>query len=183
MSTSKLQRLVSKYLYDNFGKYTIRENSRPEWLFDETGRRLELDFYVEELRLAIEVQGIQHYQYNEIFHGSLDGFLDQISRDKLKASACDKNDITLIEISSESDVNILDNYLPEHDEISKEIDSPKIHPYSNFDKNWAVWFVRGKRTEIDRLLSMNPVPNSSIQNVIESIRDVIDRYCLVDSAL
>jgi hypothetical protein len=58
---------------------------------------LELDGYCEELKIAFEYQGEQHYYYNPHFHRN--GIRDLISqnlRDKIKKNICDKTRIRLI---------------------------------------------------------------------------------------
>lgn len=103
MSTSRLQRLVSNLLSAHLGKYTIRENIRPEWLINSDGERLELDFYIEELDVAIEVQGIQHYSFVRLFHKSHSNFEKQTERDKFKKEVCASRGIKLVEVFDESD--------------------------------------------------------------------------------
>ena len=101
MSSSKLQRLTSEKLSIFFGGYTIRENMRPKWMPTDNGGRLELDFFIEELKCAVEVQGIQHYEYSEFFHGDYGSFLDQQKRDQLKRDRCAARGIKLYEIFDE----------------------------------------------------------------------------------
>jgi hypothetical protein len=71
---------------------------RPHFLKNPiTGAQLELDLYNEELKLAIEYNGSQHYIYNEMMHqGSRDKFQNQQYRDYLKKTMCAENDIDLI---------------------------------------------------------------------------------------
>lgn len=102
MSTSKLQRRVSELLSTYLGKWTIRENYRPDWL-----EGLELDFYVEEIETAIEVQGNQHYQFVEMFHISYDGFRAQLDRDRRKRELCTGNNVILYEICGEAEVILI----------------------------------------------------------------------------
>lgn len=102
MSTSKLQRYVSKQLSIHFGGYTIRENIRPDWLAYGDSR-LELDFYIEELRVAIEVQGMQHYIFTPFFHGDYSGFEVQVQRDRFKRTSCTEHFTVLYEVSCKSD--------------------------------------------------------------------------------
>jgi len=58
---------------------------------------LELDFFSEELNLAIEVQGKQHYQWVLFFQPTKWDFYAQKRRDNLKRGLCAKKGITLIE--------------------------------------------------------------------------------------
>jgi hypothetical protein len=66
---------------------------RPRFL---TG--LELDGYCRALRLAFEYQGLQHYEYTEYFHETIEDFFRLQERDKIKKELCELNDIYLIEI-------------------------------------------------------------------------------------
>lgn len=116
---SKLQREVGNLIYSYLGRFDIKENHRPEWLRTAKGGRLELDFFIEELDVAIEVQGDQHYQFSSLFHQSYDDFKDLLTRDRLKAKICAERGIKLYEVSSES--NMI--------EILPEIDSDIILPF------------------------------------------------------
>ena len=61
--------------------------------------RLELDGYNEELKLAFEYQGLQHYQYIPYFHKNGPSDLEkQQERDKIKKERCAENEVYLIEI-------------------------------------------------------------------------------------
>ena len=61
-----------------------------------TGRNLELDAYNEELHIALEYNGRQHYEYTPRFHRSLDDFEKQVYRDELKKKLCDANNVSLL---------------------------------------------------------------------------------------
>jgi nitrogen regulatory protein PII-like uncharacterized protein len=98
MGTSKLQRLASEKLSFHFGGYTIRENIRPGWLQTKRGERLELDLFIEELEVAIEVNGIQHYEFNAFFHGDYKGFESQKRRDSSKENLCKNKGVTLFSV-------------------------------------------------------------------------------------
>lgn len=60
-------------------------------------KNLELDGYNKDLKLAIEYNGEQHYNYNPFFHrnGIVD-LIKQKQRDSLKEKLCNENDIFLI---------------------------------------------------------------------------------------
>lgn len=70
---------------------------RPAWMRNpDTGAPLELDFYCEPLRLAVEVQGRQHYEEVAWFHRTPTAFADQLARDAAKPPACARRGITLV---------------------------------------------------------------------------------------
>lgn len=70
---------------------------RPDWLKNpRTGRNLELDCYNDDLRLALEYSGAQHYVYPNKFHKDIDAFEGQVYRDTLKKKLCEMNNVSLI---------------------------------------------------------------------------------------
>lgn len=74
--------------------------STPRFLrIKETKRGLELDGYNEELRLAFEYQGRQHYEYIPFFHRHGPEDLEkQQQRDQIKRERCVEEGVDLIEI-------------------------------------------------------------------------------------
>lgn len=177
---SKIQKAVSRYLSRNFSKYTIRENTRPEWMLDDTGQRLELDFFIEELNLAIEVQGKQHYQYVEYFHGSESGFADQQNRDWKKYQACLNRGITFVEIASESDIQGLEKFIPKEKPRNFSIKPPKkrnYSPYIGLSRDYAIKSIKMRLKEIERLKA-DRMPQESIQHTRDAIKDLMSRYII-----
>ena len=72
---------------------------RPTFLTNpKTGRSLELDCYNDDLRIAIEYNGAQHYNYTGAFGQSREQFLAQAERDIIKVDLCDKFGIYLITV-------------------------------------------------------------------------------------
>lgn len=70
---------------------------KPDWIVNsKTGRSLELDGYNDELKIAFEYNGIQHYVYPNPFHNCEDQFNKQLYRDRIKQQACDDNQVWLI---------------------------------------------------------------------------------------
>jgi hypothetical protein len=62
---------------------------RPSFLKNpHTGKNLELDCYNDELKLAVEYNGEQHYKYTSKFHRSTEDFKYQLWKDELKAKLC-----------------------------------------------------------------------------------------------
>jgi hypothetical protein len=71
----------------------------PTWLVNpETGEKLELDCYNEELKIAVEYNGEQHYKWPNFTNQSYDQFINQVRRDTFKMNVCDKNGIYLITV-------------------------------------------------------------------------------------
>ncbi len=58
--------------------------------------RLELDGFNEELSIAFEYQGEQHYRFCSIFHRTEEDLRKQQDRDKLKADLCAQRGIELV---------------------------------------------------------------------------------------
>jgi len=72
---------------------------RPDWLHG-----LELDGYNEELNIAFEYNGIQHYEYNEHFHkGDLANLETQKARDRDKYRLCREHKVNLVIIPYQYD--------------------------------------------------------------------------------
>lgn len=83
--------LSELYPNNNFKKI------RPNWLRNEkTGKNLELDMYCDELNIALEYNGKQHYEYVNYFHNTNEDFIRQQERDKCKKELCEKNNVKLI---------------------------------------------------------------------------------------
>ena len=60
--------------------------------------RLVLDFYLNKERLAIEVQGSQHYKFNSFFYEDKRAFGRALLRDRTKVAWCIINNIKLVEL-------------------------------------------------------------------------------------
>ena len=60
------------------------------------GSYLYLDFFIPNLKLAVEVHGQQHYEYTPFFHKSRAEFLIGQNRDEAKAEWCELNNIRLV---------------------------------------------------------------------------------------
>jgi len=72
---------------------------RPSFLVNpETGRRLELDCFNADLSLAVEYSGVQHYNFPNAFHKSIEQFQAQQRRDCYTADICRVRGIHLITV-------------------------------------------------------------------------------------
>lgn len=113
-SKNKSENLVRK-MFENMFQQDF-PSIKPTFL-----NRLELDGYCENLGLAFEYNGKQHYEYIPHFHRNGIGDLHkQQERDKLKHDLCKENNITLITIPYTYDYTNekeLQNYI--YDEVMK----------------------------------------------------------------
>lgn len=92
---SKGQKIVREYLEKRFNKKFIE--CRPSFLKNpKTKRNLEFDCYNDELKLAVEYNGKQHYEFCSRFHKSASDFQNQVLRDNIKVNLSEKNSINLI---------------------------------------------------------------------------------------
>lgn len=69
---------------------------RPTWLLNSKGNVMEIDIYNDELKLAIEYNGKQHYEFCQFFHKTIDSFHKRLTDDKLKVQLCKTNNVDLI---------------------------------------------------------------------------------------
>lgn len=71
---------------------------RPEWLRSAKGARMELDGYNQDLALAFEYQGVQHYKTVLKFKSDSRKLAALQERDRLKANICASRNVTLLQI-------------------------------------------------------------------------------------
>lgn len=88
---------------------------RPDWLKYPNAGNLELDGYNNQLNLAFEYNGIQHYEYIKHFHRTKENFEKRKEYDEFKAKKCEENDVELIIIP----YTVTNEKLPQY--ISKEL--------------------------------------------------------------
>lgn len=86
---------------------------RPEFLKNPvTGKNLELDCYCEELKLAFEIDGVQHSKYTPHFHRQgVEEFLYQIKKDDFKTKKCKLEGVDLIRIPHYIAPDSLEDYI------------------------------------------------------------------------
>ena len=97
---SKLHLKARTILKDIFPTVQILEEvaapiTRTEKLF--------FDFYINTVKLVVEVHGQQHYKFNTLFHSSPQDFANQRKRDRRKAEWCEYNNITYVELPYNED--------------------------------------------------------------------------------
>jgi len=88
---------------------------RPKWLRNpRTNHSLELDCYNEELKIALEYNGIQHYVWpNFIRTQTYEQFMDQVVRDMDKIDICDSHGVYLITVPYTVSFDELEDYIIE----------------------------------------------------------------------
>lgn len=89
--TSKSEEITRAILENLFGSPFPKK--RPKWLRNSRGRQMELDGYSEDLQVAFEYQGAQHFKDVGIYPGSLP---QRISDDELKSKLCSENNVRLL---------------------------------------------------------------------------------------
>ena len=95
---SKIQKRVKDLIKSYWSSDVVFEE------FPVLGSRMTIDFYNANKKIAIEVDGSQHYKYNKFFHSnSRHKFLEQLKRDEKKEIFCEMNKIKLVRII-ESDI-------------------------------------------------------------------------------
>jgi len=92
---SKLHLSARQILYELFPTTPILEEVT---IPISRGTSQFLDFFINSIKLAVEVHGQQHYKFNSLFHSSARDFLEQKKRDVNKREWCELNNITIIEL-------------------------------------------------------------------------------------
>lgn len=90
--TSQLAKSVRETLSEAFPNTLIKDEEYVSY----KGTRLFFDFYIPAFNIYVEVQGIQHTEFNKHFHSSAAAFRAQKKRDRLKKEWIDLNDYALI---------------------------------------------------------------------------------------
>ena len=95
--TSASEKMIEKSLRKIFPENQIIANHRPDDLRSDKNKPLELDLYLPEIRLAIEVQGPPHY--GEKMHHGQDATDRLRTNDQRKINWCQEKEIKLIWIN------------------------------------------------------------------------------------
>jgi len=76
--------------------YECIYNGYYSWLVSPKGEPMQLDWYCPELKVAVELQGRQHYEYSNYFHKSKRAFRYLQECDALKVVQCTEHGVKLI---------------------------------------------------------------------------------------
>ena len=91
-------RLKQKLVKNNI---RFEEQKKFDWLIYKNN--LSLDFYLPEYKIAVECQGIQHFEPIDFFGGK-EAFEAQKERDRIKSKLCEENGILLKYINNEMEI-------------------------------------------------------------------------------
>lgn len=116
---------------------------RPDWLKNAEGNNIELDGYNEELKLAIEYNGIQHYIYSKHFHRTEQALEKQQNHDAIKKQLCKENNVNLLVIPYTIDNDDMGRYI--YDQTTKLGYKPGSH--DDFDPE-TINALAGKHEKI-----------------------------------
>lgn len=95
-SRSKIQFKIKQFL-KQYWKYQILFEEFPVF-----GSRMKVDFLNATKKIAVEVNGTQHKEFNKFFHNnSRANYLNSIKRDWAKTEWLERNGYTLIEIEQD----------------------------------------------------------------------------------
>lgn len=91
-ASSKGEKIIKEYL-DELNLLYIKEKC-----IEINGLKYRFDFFLEEIKLVIEFDGIQHFESRDFFGG--EDYLKKVrNSDRMKSDWCKKNDYKLIRIS------------------------------------------------------------------------------------
>ena len=106
-----------------FKDYKVVYQMRPFFLRSKTtGAQLSYDIFISGLNVAIEYQGVQHFQPVEFFGGEKN-FERQLIRDREKYELSKENNVYLV-------------YIKYDEEISEELIKNKVNIILNTNKDW-----------------------------------------------
>ena len=91
--------------------------AKPSWLKNERGNLMELDGYCEQLSIAFEHQGEQHYRAIKHFNRRDETLAQRQEDDQKKRNLCNSNGVDLIEVPFDVDENDLHEWIKNY--ISK----------------------------------------------------------------
>jgi predicted lactoylglutathione lyase len=90
------ERICREYFEQLFNRKFPKK--RPNWLLSAKGTRMELDGFCEELGLAFEHHGLQHYKILKKFGMDEQKLVRRRSLDSMKRELCKANNVLLVEV-------------------------------------------------------------------------------------
>lgn len=106
------------------------------WLMSDKGRPMQLDVYLPDYGVAIEVDGVQHYRFPNRYHKSIEEFNAQKRRDSLKDEQCKVAGIEMIRVRGRMLDGLFYGTAKNAKRLSRETElKKKIYPLPAFNKN------------------------------------------------
>jgi hypothetical protein len=158
--------MLGRLLHDEL-PYAIRECYRPEWLISSRSTRLELDFYIDELKIAFEVQGVQHFSFVPFFHKTESDFVKRVGDDIEKKNLCEGRGVKLIEIHTETDAIVAVKNIKEQVE--------NIHYGGHYRGNEESWFRKFKNYNKKKGLAKPSTASKNKEDEIVKFKDFVKR--------
>lgn len=164
---------LCRFVFEFF--FNVKFNkSRPDWLLNKSGYRLELDGYNEDLKIAFEYQGEQHYNPIKFYGFSQDRFNSQVSRDNIKLIQCERRGIKLIVIRAFKKMN--------NTTVLKEISNKlyengfDVKGLSKIDIN-TFYSLRPKNKNHNDISEIAKNKKGRLLSFVNSINDLADFEC------
>lgn len=98
MVSSQGEEKVSEFLEEVLPVVRVEK----QYYVNYKGHKLYFDFYIHSYKLMIEVQGLQHYQFVEFFHGDNDGWKMHKARDVLKYEWAEEAGVKILELNDKN---------------------------------------------------------------------------------
>lgn len=122
-----------------------------DWLVNEEGNKLELDGYNDELKIGIEYDGKQHFEFVEHFHKTMEAFNKRQQDDRIKDHLCLKNGVKLIRVPYTVKYNDMLSYIKEQcDKLDINYDDKPDKSVNEF--NLFNTYITKRNEEIDDIL-------------------------------
>lgn len=168
MSTSKLQYVTTQHIRQLFAGLLIKYNYRPDWLVNPvTERKLEIDIYVYDLKIGIEVQDGQHTKYTPFFHKGEDDFKAQVQRDEIKRHMLKEYGVRLYEIYKRADIEqMLDDMKSYNAELSHLVR----------DRNTSYTGLQNYMYEYGEELKKRNRDTKRIESLVSKIEHLVRKY-------
>ncbi len=74
---------------------SVLVNGYYDWLLSPNKKPMQLDVYLPDYGVAIEIDGMQHYEYPNNIHASERAFKYQFKKDRIKEELCEKRGVVL----------------------------------------------------------------------------------------
>jgi len=95
--SSKISERICRTIFEQIFKCEF-PSIWPSWLRNSRGNKMQLDGYCQQLEIAFEFQGPQHYKINSLFNPNAETLNQRLADDTLKEKLCRERNIILVRI-------------------------------------------------------------------------------------